>query len=140
MLPRSIVTLPERLRTRATELTGYLAPAEVPWHEAARLVEEVIEASLNETIDLDSAAAETGYTTPHLRRLLGLEPGYPSKIPNAGTADAPLIQRRHLPRKPGHGVRENRQDILPVAHRHVRAPSSRMQVARAVAAGGDSDG
>jgi hypothetical protein len=130
MLPRKITSLPDLFRARAKELSGYLAPAEVPWEQAALLLETAITTAMNEPLTLENASTESGFTIGHLRRLLGLEQGYPAKLPNAGTPEAPLLLRCHLPRKPGAGVDEQQVELAP--GRRARA-LSRMQVARAVA-------
>jgi hypothetical protein len=131
MIASQILTLPERFRRRAETLVGYLAPADVPWEEAAQLVERTIHDIQTEKLSVAAAAAESGYTTGHLRRLLGLEPGYDRVLPNAGTEECPLIRRCDLPRKPGHNVGV----LFTVAGTTAHVASSRSQVARAVAAG-----
>lgn len=131
MIPKALLQLPRLLRLRAEPLTGYLAPAELVWEEAARLVETAIEALENELLDLPEAAEESGYTTSHIRRLLGLEAGYKAILPNAGTKKQPRIRRGDLPRKPGH---PGRTPAGLAATTPAGAPS-RSQVARAVAAG-----
>lgn len=80
-------------------------------------------------LSLDEASEESGYSIGHLRRLLGLEPGFEAKIPNEGTAADPRILRAHLPKKPGHGV-------VSVAPPLVSDVTSLRQAARAVADGG----
>ena len=75
-----------------------------------------------ETVSLEVAEEESGYTRGHLRRMLS-----EGTLPNVGTAQDPKVFRCHLPRKPGHGVAALR-----------RQPAySLLQVARAVAAGGE---
>jgi hypothetical protein len=73
-----------------------------------------------QTVSIEEAEEETGYTRGHLRRMLN-----EGKLPNAGTAKEPLILRCHLPRKPGYGIAVARQ----------AGPYSRVQVARAIAEG-----
>jgi hypothetical protein len=130
MFPRGITTLPDLFRARAKELAGYLAPAEVPWEQAASLLETAITTAMTEPLTLENASTESGFTIGHLRRLLGLEQGYPAKLPNAGTPEVPLLLRCHLPRKPGAGVADHEVEVAPARPRRA---SSRMQVARAVA-------
>lgn len=74
---------------------------------------------LNATLTLEEAAVESGYTKEHLGRLVR-----EGTIPNAGTKGSPLILRRHLPRKPGHGI------TSPGAPEH--KVGSRTQMARSV--------
>lgn len=96
-----------------------------------------------ETLTLATAEIESGYTRGHLRRLIR-----DKTIPNAGTADAPLIQRRHLPVKPGYGTDRVRAATFivvadreaPVARTASDSTLSRTQVARAIAAGDLHDG
>lgn len=45
------------------------------------------------------AATESGYTADHIRRLIR-----EGKVPNAGDESSPRIERRHVPRKPGHAL------------------------------------
>jgi len=103
----------------ARRLTGSNSAALV-WEEAAQEVEERLGKALLELLTLDAAAAESGYTCSHLRRLLR-----EGTIPDAGTEQDPRILRMHLPRKPGHGVDADT----------VRPASSRVQAARAVIEG-----
>lgn len=50
----------------------------------------------DELLDLDQAAAESGFTKDHLGFLIRDQ-----KIPNSGRKGSPRIRRKHLPRKPG---------------------------------------
>jgi len=136
MLPAD---LPSFYRRRATDLDAYAPAAAEAFREAARHAEAAVTEAALEPIDLATAATESGYTIEHLRRLLGLEPGYVRKIPNAGTPERPLILRCNLPRKPGHAVRraEPHAEVEPVTVANTRpqlAPS-RTQVAHAIANG-----
>ena len=89
------------------------------WERAAEMVEESLRLSGLERLTLQRAAAESGYSIDHLRRLID-----EGTIPNASVADgSKAILRMDLPRKPGHGLAVVRP---PVA-------SSRVQAARAVA-------
>jgi hypothetical protein len=139
-----LVMLPERLRARAAALEGYLAPAERPFLEAAQMVLDALEEFEREMFTIEQASEQSGYSTGHLRRLLGLEEGYDERIPNSGTLDVPRIRRAHLPRKPGHGIALELHTVASVPHRIQRPVASpatpgaslRSQVARAVANGG----
>ena len=133
MFPPSLMILPEAFRARGAELDKYLAPAHVPWDEAALRLEQLLTALEMEPLDLETVSTLGGYTVGHLRRLLGLEPGYDAIIPNVGTPEEPRILRCNVPRKPGHGIRDNCSGVAPT---HEPAASSRSQVARAVATGG----
>lgn len=146
------------LRSRGQGLQGYLVWANQPWTEAAAVAEEMLVRHLDEPLSLVTASEESGYTVGHLRRLVGLEAGYPAILPNAGTADEPRVLRRNLPRKPGHRIAGSSDAIAsdseaapvaveggpaavlpsaeaPLADAAARALSSRTRVARAVAAG-----
>jgi hypothetical protein len=130
MFPPSLTSLPQLFRARGTELEGYSVSAHVPWTEAAQLLEQLLTTLEREPLDLETVSQLGGYTVGHLRRLLGLEPGYDVVIPNAGTPEDPRILRCHIPRKPGHGIPDSCLGVAPVLH---SAASSRMRVARAVA-------
>ena len=133
MFPPALKTLPATFRARGAELEGYLVPASLPWTEAAQLLEQFLTTLERTPLDLETVAELSGYTVGHLRRLLGLEPGYVAVIPNAGTPEDPRILWCHLPRKPGHGISDGAPGL---AHRPRLVASSRTQVARAVANGG----
>jgi hypothetical protein len=51
----------------------------------------------DEPLDLQQAAAESGYSAEHLGRLVR-----DGKIPSAGRLNVPAIRRRDLPTKPGY--------------------------------------
>lgn len=97
---------------------------------AADLLERLaaeLEADLHdgatEVVDMSRAVEMTGYTRGHLRRLL-----VAGKLRNIGTPDEPAFLSSELPRKPGQPASH------PALVRHATLPpSSRMQVARAVA-------
>ena len=94
-------------------------------HQAAELVEslaEDLEAAMRESelaaLTLTGAAAQSGYTIRHLKRL-----AREGKLP---IRDDGTVLRRELPRKPGSSVASDLPEVA----------SSRMQLARAVAEGG----
>ncbi|HKV51093.1 MAG TPA: hypothetical protein VJO52_07835 [Gemmatimonadaceae bacterium] len=72
-----------------------------------------------DVLTLGGAAAESGYSTDHLRRLIR-----DGKVPNAGRRHAPLVRRCDLPIKPGH----LRSGVLGINN----AGPSREQIVRAV--------
>lgn len=87
----------------------YLAEREVEWAkfrvsvdgaafcaEVRRLLEEECCAAQGELVDLKSAAALSGYSTDHLRRMV--RTGEVRKSPNS---KRPRFRRGDLPRKPG---------------------------------------
>lgn len=128
--PVRLVTITERIhiwRKDASVLRDYGDA------RAADLLERVaaeLEADLHdgaaEVTDLPSAVSLTGYTRGHLRRLLT-----DGKLRNVGTPDEPAFLVSDLPRKPGPRFAQTR-----LAPRPAVSPSSRMQVARAVASRG----
>jgi hypothetical protein len=61
-------------------------------------------AEASESLTLEEAARESGYTSDHLGKLLRS-----GTIPNAGRKNAPRILRSHLPLKPS-ALRETRRD------------------------------
>ena len=112
-----LADLPARFRETAETLRrdgGADQPA-VAWERAAELTEESLRGHLDEPLTIEEAALESGYTPRHLRRL-----GREGKMP---IDDDGLVLRRHLPKKPGCGIAASHSDV----------PSSRVQLARAVA-------
>ena len=113
--------LPTAFKAIAADAREYTADerAAAIWERAAEMVEESLRLSGLERLTLQRAAAESGYSRDHLRRLID-----EGTIPDASGADgSKAILRMHLPRKPGHGVAAVRPT----------AASSRVQAARAVA-------
>jgi hypothetical protein len=76
-------------------------------------------AEASEALTLEKAAAESGYSSDHLGKLLRV-----GTIPNAGRKNAPRILRHHLPLKPS-ALREQR-NIAQLA------PATPGQIARVV--------
>lgn len=116
--------LPTAWRLRAEELKPYAPGAARAFQTAAAELERCMGENTSEPLTLSQAAAESGYSTDHLARLVRQ-----GKLRNAGRQNAPLIRRGDLPRKP---------PSLPStdAATHLGAPSSR-QIVRAIATGGD---
>ena len=116
----SLGNLPSEFRDRADSLRIYGGadqPA-IAWERAAQRIEEELTGHLEERLSLGEAATESGYTVSHIRRLIR-ECTIP--VEEDGT-----VLRRHLPKKPGHGIAADVPET----------PSSRVQLARAVADGG----
>jgi hypothetical protein len=89
----------------------------------AEELEEALAEAGDTPLTLTEAAAESGYTAEHLRRLVR-----ENRIPNAGRKHAPRIRRADLPRKAGDltpGIRPLQLDINP-----------RVQAARRIASQG----
>lgn len=80
----------ETLKRRGALVDGAALLAEVLGDFAA-----VTRSNADETLSLQEAARESGYSPDHLGRLLR-----DGKLPNAGRPNAPRIRRRDLPRKP----------------------------------------
>jgi hypothetical protein len=113
--------LPNIWRKRAALFRLYGAEAPAATLEAMAVeLENAWVATVQELLPLTTAAAESGYSTSQLRRMIR-----EGKVPNAGAHGAPLIRRADLPRKPRR----------PVDSRSLPEVSSKRQIARAVAAG-----
>ena len=115
----TLAHLPGLFREKAAtlRLEGGADPPAVAWDRAAELVEQALHGHSHEALPMDQAVIESGYTLASLRRL-----NREGKMP---IGDDGTVLRRHLPKKPGHGIAV---DLL-------RAPSSRVQLARTVAGG-----
>ena len=119
-----LARLPQEFRAKA-KISRSVAGAETAayiWEQAAQAVEQRLGEAFLEPLSLDQAETESGYTRNHLSRMLR-----ESTLPNSGTTQDPRILRKHLPRKPGHGVDQG----------ELQPASSRMQAARAVIEGDD---
>ena len=117
-----LAELPTNFRKRATFLRENAAAvqAATAWEKAAIEVEAALEGHAYERLTLAEVAIKSGFTLGHLRRLHRA-----GKLPM--TEDG-CVLRRHVPKKPGHGVAENEDE----------GPSSKTQLARAVAGGAQS--
>ena len=116
--------LPGSFRETAKYLREHAASeqAACAWEKAAEKLEGALGEARTETLTLEEAEAESGYSRSHLRRLIR-----EGVVPNEGTENRPKILRKDLPRKPGHGVRpDGRRDV-----------NCRTQVARVIAQGGE---
>ena len=95
----SLGDLPRYFREKAEELREDFAAGgrarAVEW--CAEQVEKALKEGTLEELTLDEAAAESGYSRSHLRRLLR-----DGALLNVGTERDPRIARGSLPRKPGH--------------------------------------
>ena len=115
------IDLPATFKAIASDAREYMADerAAAIWERAAEMVEQSLRRSGLELLTLQQAAAESGYSRDHLRRLID-----EGTIPNASGAEGSrAILRKNLPKKPGHGVAAVRPT----------GASSRVQAARAVA-------
>lgn len=92
-----ILQLAQAWRSHAAELRewGSDASARAIEHCADDL-ENALRAESTETLTLQQAASESGYSVDHLSRLVRR-----GGIPNAGRKHAPAIRRADLPRKAG---------------------------------------
>ena len=119
----AIEDLPAQFRETATYIRENAASeqAACAWEKAAEKLENVLGEARTEALMLEEAEAESGYSKSHLRRLIR-----EGVVPNSGTENRPRILRKNLPKKPGHGVRQDRN----------RDVNCRTQVARVIAQGG----
>jgi len=98
-------TLIETYETRAQNLEGFSEGAAKAFREAAKTAQAFLEDYLADALPIDLAAAESGYTTGHLRRLIN-----EGKLP--ATEDGHIL-RQHLPRKPGRGCEPKSRSEIP---------------------------
>ena len=114
--------LPTTFRERAAFLRENAAAeqAATAWERAAAMLEAALKGHAHETLTLAEVAIESGFTPHHLKRL-----HRDGKLPM--TEDG-YVLRCHVPKKPGHGVAESED----------KDPSSKTQLARAVAGGADA--
>jgi AraC-like DNA-binding protein len=110
--------LPARWRRKANELRPYASAAAQAFDDAAEEMEAELRATGEQRLTLEQAAAESGYSRRHLRRLL-----LDGTLPNASVAgDETTILRKHLPKKPGSALaRPNGSDVLSSPRQIVRA-------------------
>ena len=122
MKTTTLADLPASFRERATFLRTNAAAeqAATAWDKAAIELEAALKGHAEERLTLSEVAIESGFTLDHLRRL-----HRDGKLP---MTDGGQVLRRHVPKKPGHGVAENEDE----------GPSSKTQLARAVAGGADA--
>lgn len=112
--------LAEEWRDEAETLRRRGAPQQANALEsAAEDLEDGLFRWWREPLTAEEAAAESGYSADHLRRL-----ARQGKVPTAGDGGRLRIERRHLPRKPGQGPGGG--------DRHTRPVASRSRVARTV--------
>ena len=115
-----------RLREMAETFRGHAQESvAIAYERSASLIEEALASEIEASLTLQEAAALSGYSGRHLRRLI--ESG---AIPTSGHDKSPRILRSHLPRKPGHGI----------ARHTPEEASSIAQVARAIATRGNDNG
>ena len=116
----SLGSLPAEFRGRANSLRidgGAEQPA-IAWERAAQRLQEELTGHLEERLSPGEWETESGYTVSHIKRLI-----------REGTIlveEDGTVLRRHLPKKPGHSIAPDVPE----------GPSSRVQLARAVADGG----
>lgn len=92
----TVSELPRAWRERAEQVRRFAVDdrAAQLWEAAAEELERALQEAANEVLNLQQAAAESGYTADYLGRLVR-----EGKIPNAGRPYAPKIRRADLPRK-----------------------------------------
>ncbi len=96
---------------------------------AVAIIERRVGEAQLESLSLEQASAESGYSVDHLGRLVR-----DGTIPNAGEPYAPRIRRCDLPRKPGFDAPAVDKDAIRIG--------SKEQIARSIAESntGGSDG
>ena len=94
-----LAKLPAAWRSRADQLERYAASAAEAFRTAAGELDAALRESENESLTLQEAARESGYSERRLRELLASR-----DIPNAGRKGRPRIRRGDVPRK---AVRES---------------------------------
>jgi len=112
-------SLAETFREHAAE------PLALAYERCAEQLDLALAQADDELLTVTQAAAETGYSQRHLRRMVA-----DGTIRQAGTPNRPRLLRSELPRKPGHGIALPRPEPA----------SSITQVARAIATRGEDDG
>lgn len=108
----AVEALPKTWRERSLLLKDWAAAdgAAKAWEQAAAELEECLARHEAETLNLQEAAAESGFSADHLGRLVRL-----GRIPNAGRKNAPRIRRKDLPRKTGTAAPPSTAVLLPRA-------------------------
>lgn len=106
----AVEVLPKTWRERSLLLKEWAAAdgAAKAWEQAAGELEECLARHEAETLNLQEAAVECGFSADHLGRLVRL-----GRIPNAGRKNAPRIRRKDLPRKSGAAGPCSPQTLLP---------------------------
>lgn len=94
----AVEALPKAWRERSLLLKEWAAAegAAKAWEQAATELEQCLTRHEDETLNLQQAAALSGFNADHLGRLIRL-----GRIRNAGRKNAPRILRKDLPRKNG---------------------------------------
>lgn len=116
----SLSALPPAWKARSRTLRQWAAADEAAtaWEAAAHELEATLAESSDRLLDLQDAAARSGYSADHLGRLVRQ-----GRIPNAGRLHAPRIRLRDLPRKPGFSSAHDGSGHLPHAGRGAIARS-----------------
>lgn len=83
--------LPKAFRLKADDLEPYAPPAAVAWREAAEVLEEALEAALDDLLPIAEAADEFGWTYEGLRRRVRADEEL-----NSGAPNAPAVRRRDM--------------------------------------------
>lgn len=107
----TVSELPRAWRERAEQVRRFAVDdrAAQLWEAAAEELERALQEAAGEVLNLQQAAAESGYTADYLGRLVR-----EGKIPNAGRKHAPKIRRQDLPRKATRRREEN-DDVVVIS-------------------------
>ena len=96
---RDVYTLPEYWRAKSVRLQPYSPAAANAFNEAAKDLAATLENRDSEVLSVSDAAAESGYSSEYLARLVR-----EGTIPNAGRHGAPRIRRGDLPYRKNYQV------------------------------------
>ena len=102
---KGVPVLPIRWRERGEALERYAPSVAEVLVDCADELEDAVREDEDETLNLQEAARESGYTRDHLGRLVRER-----KTPNAGRPNSPRIRREDLPVGTG-------------SHKRIRAPN-----------------
>jgi hypothetical protein len=107
--------LPRTWRAEAEHLKPYAPAAAVAYELAAAQLEQALATANDESLTLEEAARESGFSRDHLRHLVSA-----GELPNAGRKGSPRVLRKHLPKKaarPGSGAYDPDADALALVSR-----------------------
>lgn len=106
----AVEALPRTWRERSLLLKEWAAAegAAKAWEQAAAELEQCLARHADETLNLQQAGVESGFSPDHLGRLIRL-----GRLPNAGRKNAPRIRRKDLPLKNGSSAPASPTTFLP---------------------------
>lgn len=106
----------EDWKARARKLREWAAAEEAAkaWEAAAAELEAALASAGQRRLNLQEAAAASGYSADHLGRLLR-----EGRVPNAGRTHAPRVRVADLPLKPGGNSSGSRRHDAPLPKEHI---------------------